>query len=221
MPDQEVELKLTVRSEDLPQLRNSPLLAAGQRGRGTTRNIENTYFDTADLRLRQRNAMLRVRKQGRRYLQTLRIAGEHRGGAVRQTQWEAPVRTLEPDLATIGGDSGDMPFDRVPTTELKPVFTTTIKRTTRHLNGGSLDGATGAIEVSIDEGEIRTPDGAAQPITEIELELKSGSARQLFDLALALSEKVPLRVQIRREAERGYALIADTAKPLAIRPAAV
>ncbi|MFD2271761.1 CHAD domain-containing protein [Undibacterium arcticum] len=46
------------------------------------------------------------------------------------------------------------------------------------------------------------------PISEVELELKSGDPGELFDLALQLQNAVPLRVGNISKAERGYALYA-------------
>src|ERR1700681_3428131 len=86
----EIELKLQVRSEDLSRLRDSPLLSSRAAGPGVTRTLESVYFDTADLRLRRRNTTLRVRKQGRHYVQTVKTGVQHRGGALHRGEWESP-----------------------------------------------------------------------------------------------------------------------------------
>jgi triphosphatase len=45
------------------------------------------------------------------------------------------------------------------------------------------------------------------PLCELELELKEGRPRELFELARKLNETVPLLVSVKSKAERGYALL--------------
>ena len=65
----------------------------------------------------------------------------------------------------------------------------------------------------MDSGEIRAGQ-ASCPISELELELKSGSPQQLFKLALALLDIVPMDVEHTSKAEYGY-LLFSAAKPSA------
>jgi triphosphatase len=69
------------------------------------------------------------------------------------------------------------------------------------------------IELCMDSGEIRAGQSSC-PISELELELKSGSAQQLFKLAQALLDIVPLQVEHTSKAEYGY-LLFSAAKPSA------
>ena len=62
------------------------------------------------------------------------------------------------------------------------------------------------IEVAIDQGEIATKTGM-QAISELELELKRGKTKELFRLARVLGRTVPLRIEVKSKAERGYALL--------------
>ena len=220
----EIELKLQVRSEDLSRLRDSPLLSARGTGPGVTRMLESVYFDTADLRLRRKNTTLRVRKQGRHYVQTVKTGVQYRGGALRRSEWESPLSSAQPDVAALAGGAADGHLGRLTAAELRPVFASHIKRTTRRLDNAQVSGGP-AIEVAFDEGEIRTPDGIALPVSELELELKGGDPRALYDLALALSEIAPLRIENRSKSERGYALVDDEkrqpvhAAPIELTPA--
>jgi triphosphatase len=204
----EIELKLQVRSEDLSRLRDSPLLSSRGTGPGVTRMLESVYFDTADLRLRRKNTTLRVRKQGRHYVQTLKTGVERRGGALRRGEWESPLASAQPDVAVLAGGAANEHLGRLTAGELRPVFASHIKRTIRLLKDAQDSGGP-AIEVAFDEGEIRTPEGVALPVSELELELKNGDPRALYDLALALSEIAPLRIENRSKSERGYALVND------------
>ncbi len=206
----EVELKLQVRSEDLSRLRDSPLLSPPAAGSGVTRTLESVYFDTADLRLRRKNMTLRVRKQGRHYVQTVKSSGHSLGGALHRGEWEAPLASAVPDVAAMSAEMNGH-LGRLRASELRPVFASHIKRTIRRL-GDPADNSGPAIEVAFDEGEIRTPDGAAMPVSEVELELKRGDPSALYDLALALSEIAPLRIESRSKSERGYALLDGAAR---------
>ncbi len=210
-PGTEIELKLQVRVEDLPRLRDSPLLSAPGTAVEVTRTLDSVYFDTTDRRLQRQNTTLRVRKQGRRYVQTIKSAGRGRGGAFHRDEWESPLASAVPDLAGVSAEAANGHLGRLKTSELRPVFASHIKRTIRRIGNGA-DSTGAAIEIAFDEGEIRTPDGAALPVSEVELELKRGEPRALYDLALALSEIAPLRIESRSKAERGYALVDDEGK---------
>jgi inorganic triphosphatase YgiF len=188
MTESEIELKLRVRPEDLRRLSALPALGSS---RGTTRTLESVYFDTPDLQLRRSGTVLRVRRDGKRYLQTLKSAGE---GAALQNREESemPISGNRPDLARLRRR-----FPALAAEELRPVFVSRVRRTVRRVNG---------IEVAFDTGEIRTPEGAAEQVSEVELELKSGQPREVFALALALAESVPFAIETRTKSERGYAL---------------
>jgi inorganic triphosphatase YgiF len=64
-------------------------------------------------------------------------------------------------------------------------------------------------ELCIDSGEIRaTCDSRArrEPVAEVEIELKSGDAANLYRLALALAADLPPGFAQDTKAARGYAL---------------
>ena len=69
-----------------------------------------------------------------------------------------------------------------------------------------LDDPDGAVELSIDRGDIKAGRRSA-PLSEIELELKRGAPDRLFTLARMLAELAPLSLGVRSKSERGYALL--------------
>ena len=75
------------------------------------------------------------------------------------------------------------------------------------------------IELTIDKGAI-TAGRQSSPICEVELELKRGDAAELFKVARALAEQVPVQLAVVSKSERGYALVAGK-KPGAVRAAPV
>ena len=84
---------------------------------------------------------------------------------------------------------------------LQPIFKTHIRRRICRIEQ---DGS--EIEVAIDHGEIATRTGM-RAISELELELKRGETRELFRLARLLGETVPLKLEVKTKAERGYELL--------------
>lgn len=200
--NREIELKLIVRPEDLPKLRQAPAVTQRGRGRAVTRTLESTYFDTGGLDLSARLVTLRVRKQGESYVQTLKSAAGSAGGLSR-SEWEWPVAGPVPDLSVIVEPDALEQLGSLSIDDLRPVFASHVRRTVRVINGGDT-----AIEVAFDTGEIKLPDGPAVPLAEVELELKKGSSAALFDLALDLAKVAPVRVEMRTKAARGYALAA-------------
>ncbi len=83
---------------------------------------------------------------------------------------------------------------------LAPIFMTKVRRRTQQLD---LPGA--VVEVAFDEGSIEAGD-RSEPLTEIELEVKAGDARVLYDLGIELLETAPLRIGTRSKSDRGYGL---------------
>ncbi len=213
----EIELKLEGSARDLAQVREHPLLLRLAVRRPHVEHLHSTYFDTSDFALFERGVVLRVRKQGRRLIQTVKTRGTALAGLFERGEYEAPVEACAPDLA------------RVPDTALRdwllgeteargcallPVVETRVQRTLHVLAPEA-----GQVEVSIDEGEVRTAAGAL-PIYEVELELLEGEPRLLYELALELQDGLALRPSIEGKAERGFALLSKQG-PQAERAAAL
>lgn len=207
MTNREIELKLTVRPEDLPRLRSAKSLEGGRPG-PASQLLETVYFDTGDLLLYGRGASLRVRRKGKRFIQTLKLASSSVGPVANRLEWEVPVSGGTPDPSAFSDPDARSHLEPVIGEVLVPVFTTAFRRSLHLLN--PREGV--EIEVALDQGEIRTADGSIELIGEVELELKRGDGEiALYDLAMALNEDVPLRVGVQSKAERGYALAAKQA----------
>ena len=195
----EVELKLALDPADLPRLKQHPLLRAA---RPSTSRLQATYFDTSDLRLAERDLTLRVRRNGRRHVQTVKSGSLRQIGLFDREEAESTVPRQNPDLGVIdhaalrqavGGALDDRP--------LKPIFGTDVRRTKWRLeSGGKVE-----VEVDLDVGRFKVGQAEA-PICEIELELKRGRPRDLIRLARDLGATVPLRLDVASKAARGFAL---------------
>ncbi|HEV2543882.1 MAG TPA: CHAD domain-containing protein [Methylobacterium sp.] len=192
----EIELKLECEPSDLATLQDHPLLRdAAEQGEA---ELASVYFDTSDRLLLAAKLGLRVRESGGRFVQTLKAEGD---GLFDRPEWEHPVERSEPDRAALA----DTPFARHVAADaaLEPLFITRVTRRTYLVEqGGS------RIEVALDTGRIEAPAAGDRivPICEVELELKDGTASDLFALAQAIANLVPVRIGVRSKAERGYAL---------------
>lgn len=193
----ETELKLAARTGDLPALRRALEAMAGGHGVSRARLI-STYYDTPDRALARRGSSLRVRRDGRHFVQTFKAAGEV--GELARGEWEDPVAGdgLDPQAAQTG------PFLSPDIAgQLRPLFRTEVSRTTIPL---APEPAT-RIEAAVDRGSIRNGENTPPTrISEVELELKSGTPAALYDVALQLLHVAPLRLEPLSKAERGFRL---------------
>ena len=199
----EIELKLLIEPEDISSFRRLSILKEWAQGaKPVTRTYLSIYYDTADLALLKAGMALRVRRVGRGWSQTIKGGGQVQGGLHQRQEWEYPVASPEPDLGVIKDTAFAAELNRIIGKEkLLPVFATEFRRTIWNLafSGGGL------VEMALDQGEVRSGQHS-EPISEVELELKGGASNSLYDIALALLEKVPLVPGSVSKAERGYKL---------------
>lgn len=195
----ETELKLRITPENMRRLKRHPAFKSLLTSRAVTRKLHNVYFDTPQRLLQARGMALRLRRSGGAWMQALKGGGSVKSGLHQRDEWETPVDGAELDFAQLK-KIGAPVLPKKIRSDLRPVFNTDFTRSSYQLE---YDGA--QIELCMDSGEIRAGD-AQQPISELELELKLGEPRQLFKLALALLDTVPLEVEHCNKAEYGYRL---------------
>jgi triphosphatase len=206
----EVELKLAAASSDLQKLK-CLLLAMPTVRSEVQSDLTSTYYDTPDLALHRKQLTLRVRKQGRKFVQTVKAGDVAESDLLTRREWEDPIASSRPDIDA--PKTGKRLPDSTREQDLHPIFTTSVNRILIEVE---LHPST-RIEAAVDEGEIRTADGSGiEPISEIELELKCGDPAALFDVALRLLEAVPVRIETRSKAERGYRLLGAAGLPRAV-----
>ena len=203
-PNQEVELKLTAERERLNEVWASRLLVT-RAGREAVRELETVYYDTADQRLRRRGLALRVRRDGRRFVQTVKTEADGTGGLLARGEYSCPVPSARPDLKRIADPELKRRMGLILPAELEPVFTTRIERRTRKLRRGGRNLPKAVIEVALDDGEVVTKAGRRR-LAELELELVEGSSDALYDLARKLVGETPLALQTVTKSDWGYAL---------------
>ncbi len=218
----EVELKLAADPETLERLWQAPPFRRDE-AEPKIKQLENTYYDTADLRLRKRGLAFRIRRDGTRFIQTVKTGDDTAAGLFSRGEWEGDVPSAEPQLDIIDDPQIRAVLGLILPGELRPVFTTRVHREVLKVNGTDSLGRLKVIEAAFDRGVIEAAD-AVQPLSEIELELVEGTPRALFDLALALQDIAPTQLETRSKSARGYALATGrrpawhTAKPLNLKP---
>ncbi len=214
----ETELKLLLAPQDLRRLRRDPRIKALQQGRAATRRVHSVYYDTPERALLRAGLALRLRSDGGRWLQTLKTEGQAAAGLHLREEWEWPLPGEALDFGLLATTPEAKVF-RAPRLRaaLAPAFATEFTRTSLRL--GFADGS--LAELCLDSGEIRSGRRASK-ISEAEIELLAGSPVRLFELALELAERVPLRLGHASKAERGYALARGLpARPVKAAPPAL
>jgi inorganic triphosphatase YgiF len=193
----EIELKLALPAEQVAAFLS---LMARRRRTPVKQVLHTVYFDTVDFDLGRQGIALRVRRAGRRWLQTLKSEGQRAGGLSTREEYETPTqrdtldwgRFPEAAQARVAEDLRE---------SLGIRFDTRFVRTAWQIAGQG--GA--RIEVALDIGTLSAGD-RSQPICEIELELLSGHVDALFALAQTWAQRLDLVPFDLSKAERGVRL---------------
>ncbi|GJE18791.1 CYTH and CHAD domain-containing protein [Methylobacterium marchantiae] len=197
----EVELKLDCGAAELAELARHPLLAVAEPTESEF--LTATYYDTAERDLHRQGLTLRVRRHGERHVQTVKSASSA-AGLFDRPEWEWSVDGPLPDLSLLEDTPVPDVLGNAASPDLVPVVTTVIERTTRAVTHGA-----SRISATLDQGRVQTPAGDV-PLWELELELVEGRPGDLFSLAQALAETVPLRLGVLSKSERGFRLLGKT-----------
>ena len=202
----EREIKLALPAERVQAATQWFVARAGGEGRPV--KLANIYFDTPQLTLAMSKSALRLRHTPDGWLQTFKTIGNAHDGLHHRHEWEMPVagERLEIDALLRECDepsAADALRQAAPA--LIALFRTDFTRTLWNV---ALDGA--VIEAAIDQGNvIAEVNGEIRraPISEIELELKSGDEAALHALAAELGNAIDGLVPDNiSKAQRGYQL---------------
>ncbi len=203
----ETELKLNIDPKHVARFKHLRVLESLMQGKPRRQKLHNVYFDTPDQDLQRAGIALRLRRMNGNWLQTVKSDGSAEAGLHQRNEWEWPVRGEEPELAPTTVSDLKLLTPKL-LAQLRPIFVTDSWRTVWQLR--TAQGA--EIELVLDQGDVHAGD-AHQSISEIELELKTGKAGSLFEVALAIQEHIPLRVEDRSKAQRGYMLCSGETPP--------
>lgn len=197
----ETEIKLSV-SEDNLEAARQWLLEKGARSPGPPLTLRNRYFDTPDGRLNRERVALRLRETGNEVIQTLKTRGRMQAGAMEREEWEWQRDEPVLDLSLLE----ETPLAGHPAlADLVHCFDTDFERRVLDLSVVSDEGTSTEVECALDKGVIRAGDVEA-PLREVELELKSGDASALGQVAREMVGEVPALLNGISKAEQGYCL---------------
>ncbi|WP_395335436.1 CHAD domain-containing protein [Novosphingobium sp. BL-8H] len=185
----EEELKLELTPDGADALEGAGLFASTP----TAVRQESVYFDTPGHDLSQAGLALRIRRSGKRRVQTVK-ADRSAAGMLVRSEWEQEVSG---DRPVIDGDTPVAALLGDRAALLAPVFTVENARRVWMQDG---------VEVALDRGRIIAGDRST-PICEVELERKGGDLAGLYDLARRIDAVTPVRINVLSKGERGYRLL--------------
>jgi inorganic triphosphatase YgiF len=191
----EIKFRIPNHNRDAPIRLRVPGCKIGKRSES---DLKSTYFDTRKHKLKRRGLLLRVRQTDGKHIQTIKKAS---GAQFGRGEWETEIAGRTPDLNEANGT----PLERLASNKLrrklKPIFETSVHRITMPVRTKRSE-----LELAIDHGRIVAA-GQTSRIEEVELELKSGSARDLFRVAKVLERKLAAELCLRAKADQGYDLV--------------
>ena len=196
---EEIELKLSLAPADVGRFQALPSL--GQVSAAAEQ--VSTYYDTPEGHLRKAGFSLRVRRKGRRYVQTLKEGGGDAGGFSARGEWERQISGPKLDLEALA----DTPLAPLLARKKVRGRLEIASETRVHRTSWQIEQDSSVIELILDVGEV-VAGQRREPICEIELELKRGSRHALFDMAREIGRDIPLRLGVTSKSERGAALAA-------------
>jgi triphosphatase len=178
----EFELKFEIPSANL--LRAAAALKEGKTSR---QRLQARYFDTAQGALAARGLVVRMRKEGRRWVQTAKGPTstllerlEHNVTLAQQTAGTAPEVDLARHDATPVGEAIAKALNLKAGEEfppLTPLYEVDVQRSTR-----LVEHAGSVIEIALDQGRIQSGAQTLE-LCELEVELKNGQAEHAAALA--------------------------------------
>ncbi len=211
----EVELKFQV-----PATARRAVEAAVERGTSRRTHLQAIYFDTPDRRLAAAGVALRLRREGRQWMQTAKAAG---ADAMQRLEHNVPlIGALAVPAGTLPGadwhrHAGTPVGDRLAAALAKregedaaPVvvaqYRTDIWRRHRDLRV-----AGGWVELAFDTGHLIA--GAKRlPVCELEIELLRGRPGAVIDVARQWVARHGLWLDVRSKSERGIRLASGSSR---------
>lgn len=195
-PETEFELKFQVPPESLAAVE-----AALRRGPVRRQRLRARYFDSEGEALARAGLTLRLRQEGRAWVQTAKGQGR---GDFERLEHNVPVDAdgaTAPDLQLHEGQAvGRQLGAALQGDELQVRFETDVMRLTRVIEAGGT-----AVELALDQGRIRAR-GRTLAVSELEFELKQGSPAALVELAQRWSEQHGLWLDPLSKAGAGHRL---------------
>lgn len=220
----EIEFKFVVPPERRPAVE-----AALRRGAVTRTRMQARYFDTPDRALATRGIVLRLRKEGRRWVQTVKAAADGVQGPLHREEHNVDLGLARAGAQPVpdaqrhhGTAAGERLATALADTQgpLAETYATDIWRLKREVRvaGGTV------VELAFDLGKViahaGTPEARESAVCELELELLRGPVAGLVALAQRWSQRHRLWFSTVSKAERGERLLAQADTVPAVKAAA-
>jgi len=197
MPEQELKLHVPAQARRgvERQLQQRPV---------TRQRLHALYFDTSERELARARIALRLRREGRAWVQTLKMPGADAITRI-ELNHDRPGPVL--DLTLYAGTDAEPALTALRGT-LAARYETDVMRWTQRLRTRA-----GTVELAYDRGTLRAGE-LTLPVSELEFELVSGRPAAIFALARRWQQQHALVLDARSKSERGDAL-ASAAQALA------
>jgi triphosphatase len=201
---QEIELKLCMLEDNPQALYDHPVINHFTVDSPITFDLKTIYYDTDDYALLKTGLALRVREnENGEFIQTVKTKGTQEQGLHKRDEYHVTLKTNVIDLELVEEAELRKQLQNIARSQaIKPLFCTQFSRTRWMLD---LPGPC-EVELALDLGEIRA-ENSAIPLHEIELELIKGQdVASLFELAANIASSMPVAVEDRSKAWKGYQL---------------
>ncbi len=164
-------------------------------------SLNAVYHDTADRSLQAAGIALRVRQEGRQWIQAAKWGRTGHGGFQQLNEVECRLFGAVPDIARFPDPAlRTAILSALGSRALEPWFATRVRRRTWQVRD-----TIGLVEVAIDRGTIEAG-SASEAVLEAEFELKEGSPEAVFRVAAQLLGDVPADLLLPGKAKRGVRL---------------
>ncbi|MCB1475379.1 MAG: CHAD domain-containing protein [Rhodobiaceae bacterium] len=209
--EREFELKLALGKSDQQALARHVTALGLASGGPKRQHLVSTYFDTPQRTLFDAGMTLRLRRNGRKTVQTVKAGRLIRGGISNPDEIETAASGDSPSLEIMPESALRRRLGKLINGDaVGPMFSTDVRRRTWQFSSNGF-----AAELALDSGQV-VSDGVSVPISEAELELKKGDIDSFLSLAEQIFSEVPLRFSRVSKSHRGFLAIgAVTAPPVA------
>ncbi len=204
----EIELKYHIGDSDVIDriFSDEKIVAITDRNSEETIEMQAAYFDTEDRRLSREGVAFRVRREGSRIIGTLKWNGHSEDGMHEREEINVPVldesKLTEPDV-DIFRQSGMCSRLKELIGERRLIRVMEIRFLRRQIR---IDTGKAICELSADSGRVFCG-GKSGPISELEVELYSGSRQEMESFGAELAEIFGLEPENRSKFRQGLELL--------------
>lgn len=202
--EMQTQAKFVVTPKEAKRLLQSKALKRRTQRKALTSLEQATYYDTPRFLLKKNDLTLCLRQTGKQVVQTIKAGRNFTAGTLMRWEITKTLKGDNPDLEMVRQVLPEPTLSTSALRRLTPVFSTNVRRIKLELEVGNTH-----FILAYDQGDVSHPDSGKvlEKISEIEVELKTGSARDMFALLCELNETCTWQQIGVSKAERGYAAI--------------